>query len=336
MAGQGMTAAEAGGIINVRKPAGMTSFGVVARVRRMMGLRRVGHCGTLDPFAEGVLPILLGRATGMARYMDGYGKSYRVTVRFGSFTDTQDLTGKPVGGRQPTSAERAAMEAEGFAGLREAVASLVGERLQTPPMYSAVKIDGRHLYEYARKGIEVERAGRLVRIYRADLLEIRADGEILEATVDIDCSKGTYIRTLCQDLGESSGFGAHASALTRTACGPFRLDGAISLEELERVVSAPAADRWAAVREAGILFPLESAIPDMPAIHAGAGAALHFMQGRPVGADEIAIPLTLAADERVAFCGPAGFIGVGVIRTDEAGQTWIKAERVFSDREDNQ
>ena len=331
-----MTAAEAGGIINVAKPIGLTSFGVVARVRRMMGFRHVGHCGTLDPFAEGVLPILLGKATGAARYMENYGKSYRVVVRFGTFTDTQDLTGRPVGGRTPTAGELEAMRMDGYQLLRGAVDSLMGDRLQTPPMYSAVKIDGKHLYEYARKGIDVERTGRLIHIYRADILGISADGDSLEMTVDFDCSKGTYIRTLCQDLGELTGFGAHAAALVRTACGPFSITGAISLEQLGQMTSDAGEDRIKNLRDAGILLPVEYAFPDMLSAHADGDTALRFIQGRPITASEAGLAENVLSDTRVALHGPGGFVGVGMIRRDAEDRTFLYAERVFADREDYQ
>ena len=334
MAVQGMTGPEIGGIINVAKPAGMTSFGVVARVRRIAGLRRVGHCGTLDPFATGVLPVVLGRATGAVRYMEGYDKSYRVAIRFGSFTDTQDLTGTPIGGRAPTATELELMKAGGYAMLRNAVASLEGEQFQMPPMYSAIKIGGRHLYEYARKGLEIERASRRVTIYRAEILGISTDRETLEMTVDFDCSKGTYIRTLCQDLGEATGFGAHAAALERTACGPFQLEQSFTLEQLEAAVAAGGMDRWPMLRNAGILLPVDAALPEMIKITAGNETALHFIHGRPVGGDELALPDAEGGETRVALYGKAGFVGVGVIRPDENGISWLRAERVFADIED--
>lgn len=323
------------GILNVVKPVGMTSFGVVARIRRIMNIRRVGHCGTLDPFADGVLPVLLGRATGVARYMESYSKSYRVTVRFGRFTDTQDRTGNPCGGRDPSDAELAAMQEDGYRSIREAVESLAGERLQTPPMYSAVKIDGRPLYAYARKGLEIERAARPVTVFRSLPLEIAVRDGMLEADVEIDCSKGTYIRTLCSDLGETTGFGAHAAALTRTACGPFRLEETVSLENLETIAASAGDARWDALRTTGVLLPMESALRDMPALRIGFDDALHMIHGRPFMPGDRLSPAAYADGTRMAVSGPDGFLGVGVLRRDGDGITWIHAERVFADREDH-
>lgn len=326
----GMTAVPAGGILNIDKPVGITSFGVVSRVRRIMGLRRVGHCGTLDPFACGVLPILIGKATGIARYMDGYDKSYRVTVRFGFFTDTQDRTGTPMGGHVPSDAECEAMSKDDFRVIRQAVARLAGERMQMPPMYSAVKIDGRPLYQYARKGIEVERKTRLVHVYRSELLSVGIVDGLPEATVDIDCSKGTYIRTLCQDLGEETGWGAHAAELTRTACGPFPLEESLPLRQLETWAEDGPASIWEALRDRGFLLPAESAITAFPVVRCDASAAVHFAQGRLLGDGEVELPTDAHADQRIAVHGPDCFLGVGLICNDEEGSLRIRAERVFA------
>lgn len=325
-----MTAVPAGGILHIDKPVGITSFGVVSRVRRVMKLRRVGHCGTLDPFACGVLPILLGRATGIARYMEGYDKSYRVTVRFGFFTDTQDRTGIAFGGRIPSDAERDAMVADGFRAIRTAVADLAGDRMQMPPMYSAVKIDGRPLYQYARKGVEVERKARPIHVFRSELLSVGIVDGLPEATVEIDCSKGTYIRTLCQDLGEATGWGAHAAELTRTACGPFTLDGSLPLHKLEEWAEENPETLWDTLRIRGILLPMETAISTFPIVRCGADAALRFAQGRPLGLDEAEMPVGLRPELRMAVHGPDGFVGVGLCRQDDKGSLWIHAERVFA------
>ncbi len=320
------------GILIINKPVGLTSFGVVARVRRIMRMRRVGHCGTLDPFAQGVLPVLIGRATGVARYMESYDKSYRVTVRFGSFTDTQDRTGQPFGGRPISATDVEVMRKDQFSAIRVAVSALVGERMQTPPMYSAVKVDGRPLYQYARQGIEVQRAARLIHVYRAEIAAIEWRDGHLEATIDIDCSKGTYIRTLCQDLGEATGLGAHAAELTRTACGPFCLQGAISLDHLQSVVEKME-DTGPGLTDRQLLLPMERALAQFPVIHCSAGDASRFVHGQP-----LAMPVSeqenLRTGSRVTLYGPRGFLGVGIARETEPGVLVVRAERVLVDRED--
>ena len=254
--------------------------------------------------------------------------------RSGSFTDTQDLTGTSIGGRAPTVTELENLKSSDYSLLRNAVASLEGEQLQIPPMYSAIKIGGRHLYEYARKGVEVERAARRVTIYRADIRDIAADKETLEMIVDVDCSKGTYIRTLCQDLGEATGFGAHAAALERTACGPFSLEDSFTIDHLEAAVASGGQDRWSMLRDAGILLPVEAALPDMIKKTADNGTALHFIHGRPIGRDELDLPDVTGEEIRIALYGTAGFIGVGIMRPDENGYGLLRAERVFADIED--
>src|SRR5664280_2365060 len=141
------------GIINVNKPVGLTSFQVVGRIRKLLGVKKVGHCGTLDPFASGVLPVCVGKATRVVRYMDGYDKTYRCTAHFGASTDTQDREGKVTGGRMPQEDELERMKADDFAALRKLFSELDGDKDQMPPMYSAIKMAGRPLYEYARQGI---------------------------------------------------------------------------------------------------------------------------------------------------------------------------------------
>ena len=176
-----------GGVINVYKEAGWTSFDVVAVIRRLFGTRRVGHCGTLDPFAEGVLPVFIGRATSLVRYTEGYDKSYRVVMAFGQATETQDGTGAVIGGRTPERDEIRRFEANDWAALRSAVAAVAGRQMQVPPMYSAVKIGGQPLYQYARRGETVDRPAREITVYRAALQAVHiVDGPApVRATVEV-------------------------------------------------------------------------------------------------------------------------------------------------------
>ena len=259
------------GIIVVNKPEGITSFQVISRLRRILGEKKIGHCGTLDPFATGVLPVCIGKATRVVRYMDGYDKSYRCTVSFGAFTDTQDREGTVIGGRMPELHELASMKADDFSGLRSIFASFIGEQYQKPPMYSAIKIDGKPLYEYARKGISMDVTPRRIVIYSCEIHSISVD-DGLTADFTVSCSKGTYIRTICNDLGMKSGYGAHAKGLVRTSCGPFRMENAYSLEEIEEAVTRGELD--------SILLPETQAITQLPIVELTKDEAIDIRLGR--------------------------------------------------------
>jgi len=259
------------GIINVNKPVGLTSFQVVARIKKLLGVKKVGHCGTLDPFASGVLPVCVGKATRVVRYMDGYDKTYRCTVRFGAFTDTQDREGKIIGGKIPTQPELDAMKSDDFPQLRSLFRALNGEMDQLPPMYSAIKMGGHPLYEYARKGITLERETRKIHLYDCEVHNISAD-EHLTAEFSLSCSKGTYIRTICDELGVNSGFGAYADALERTRCGPFSIDQAFTLEELEQHKSDG--------QIAEFLLPEKLAVAHMPSFEVTEEEAAHIRLGQ--------------------------------------------------------
>jgi tRNA pseudouridine55 synthase len=328
MLGNGLTVR--GGILVVRKPIGSTSFACVARVRRAVGVQRVGHCGTLDPFAEGVLPIVLGRATGLVRYMEGYDKEYRVTVRFGIETDTQDRTGTRTGGREPSPAELAEWRADGDSRLRTLVAGLVGERMQTPPMYSAVKVGGRPLYDLARQGIEIERTARRIRIHSAVIESVSGEDGVLRAVLLLRCTKGTYIRTLCVDLGRESGFGAHAEELSRTECGPFRIETAHTLEEIEEICHVRGEEAMTNLASADWLLPLEAAIADLPVLTLDDVSALRIVNGREVPA--VIIDSDGKIPETVAVLREGlGLMAVCRLDDSDAETPVYRAERVFTD-----
>jgi tRNA pseudouridine55 synthase len=197
------------GLLLIDKPAGITSFDVVRRVRHALKVRKVGHLGTLDPFATGLLPLALGEATKLAQFLLEESKTYLATLRLGMETDTQDLTGR-------ITAESEILPAPEE--VHRAAAGFVGEIDQVPPRYSAVHHQGERLYKLARRGEVVEAAPRKVVIYR---LEIQ-DMALPEVTIRVECGKGTYIRSLAHDLGRVLGCGAHLVALTRLAVGPFR------------------------------------------------------------------------------------------------------------------
>lgn len=265
------------GVLIIDKPAGMTSHDVVARMRKIVGERRVGHTGTLDPFATGVLVVLVGRATRLAQYLSGAEKEYEAVIRLGYATDTGDVTG--------TRVERDKSEFHAKAhspqSIREeeietALASLRGEIEQTPPMYSAKKIAGRKLYELARRGEEVER--KPIRVIISDFEIIAHDGALLTPECDgscdlkvrVVCSAGTYIRTLAEDFGRLLGVGAHVASLRRTRAGRFTVADAFTLERLSELTES--------VKIGAALISPDAAMAHLPAVNLSAddlSRALH-------------------------------------------------------------
>ena len=259
------------GVLIIDKPAGMTSHDVVAQVRHILQERRVGHTGTLDPFATGVLAILVGRATRLAQFLSGVEKEYEAVIRLGFATDTGDLTGKPVPSTEEGS--QTAGQTTGNPGqtwtreqIEGALESLRGEIDQVPPMYSAKKQGGRKLYELARRGEEVERKPVTVCIYRfeainlagkptAELLKDNRDGTF-DFEVRVECSTGTYIRTLAEDFGKQLGVGAHLAELRRTRVGDFQVQQANTLEQLKVHFAEESLGK--------ILFPPDEALARLP------------------------------------------------------------------------
>ncbi|HEY0427219.1 MAG TPA: tRNA pseudouridine(55) synthase TruB [Pyrinomonadaceae bacterium] len=232
------------GILIIDKPAGITSHDVVARCRRILKTKRVGHTGTLDPFATGVMVVLVGQATRLAQFLDKDAKEYEALVRFGFETDTGDRTGE----KRITNYELREISAEE---IEEALPEFRGEIEQTPPMYSAKKIAGKKLYELAREGIEIEREPVKITIYELELIEQRRcrDAEINDKTKDegqrtkdfclrVLCSAGTYIRVLAEDVGKKLKTGAHLAELRRTRAGKFGIEKASTLEQLEETVAS--------------------------------------------------------------------------------------------------
>jgi tRNA pseudouridine55 synthase len=208
------------GILLIDKPQGMTSHDVVRRVRRLLRTRRVGHTGTLDPLATGVLPVAVGEATRIVQFLMEGDKTYRAVLKLGEITTTQDAEGEVL--------ERRPVEGITVEAVIAAARSFAGVIHQLPPMYSALKKDGVPLYRLARQGIEVERESREVRIDRLQILDV----DLPLVTLEVDCSKGTYVRTLCHDLGLALGTGAHLVALRRTRSGSFTEADCVKLEQL--------------------------------------------------------------------------------------------------------
>ena len=209
------------GILVVNKPSGYTSHDIVSKIRKELNIKKVGHTGTLDPLATGVLPILIGNGTKLSKYLINHDKEYIATIKLGEKTDTGDINGKIVKQKEiePFSEKQLLQVLENFKGRQN----------QIPPMYSAIKINGKKLYEYARNGETLEVQPRKIEIYNIELLNLNSK----EITIKVACSKGTYIRTLCEDISEKLNNIGTMSALQRTKVGEFELENAITLEELQ-------------------------------------------------------------------------------------------------------
>jgi tRNA pseudouridine55 synthase len=250
------------GIVPLNKARGVTSFQAVREVRRILGERRVGHAGTLDPAATGLLPICVGQATRLVDYLHQQPKRYHCVLRLGERSTTMDLEGEV-----SRSGDASAVDA---AAVREALARFVGDIEQVPPMHSAVRHDGRHLYELAREGLDVERQPRPVTILEARLLELRP-GEVAEAEVDVLCGKGTYMRVLASDVGDALGTGGLLAWLERTAYGPMTVADSITVEQLEAMDDPACA-----------LRPLDLAVTFLPRLDLGPAQALQVQRGQSV------------------------------------------------------
>jgi tRNA pseudouridine55 synthase len=238
-----MTGVTSDGLVIVDKPAGCTSHDVVARIRRLAGTRKVGHAGTLDPPATGVLVVGVNRATRLLHHLVLTDKSYSATIRLGAATVTDDATGAVVA--------TASADGVGFDAVRSAMAVFVGDIDQVPSAVSAVKVDGQRAYKSARRGEAVELAPRRVTVSRFDALEFTRPGaEVLDVRVEVDCSSGTYVRALARDLGQRLGVGGHLTELRRTRVGPFGLDVARTLDELGELDDPITFDLPQAVRAA--------------------------------------------------------------------------------------
>jgi tRNA pseudouridine55 synthase len=295
------------GVLPLDKTAGVTSFDAVALVRRRLGLKRVGHAGTLDPDATGVLPILLGEATKLMAYLADQDKEYVATLRLGVTTDTGDLGGRVTAEQPVAPLDRAQVEA--------AVRPFVGRIKQVPPMYSAVRHGGRRLYELAREGVEVPREPREVVIHAIEVQEVAGT----RVRLRVVCGKGTYLRVLAVDLGAALGCGAAVERLVRTRVGPFALEEAVAWEAL---VSLPASALWLRVQ------PAEAALAGWPALRLDARAAGRFEHGQavevaPAGAAAGTLVRVHAAEGRLLGVGEVAVGGrtrpVRVLHADRPG-----------------
>lgn len=254
------------GIVLLDKPVGITSNRALQRVKRAFSARKAGHTGSLDPLASGLLPICLGQATKVSAYLLDADKRYSVTAQFGSRTDTGDAEGKVVEQGGPAEVPREQLEA--------ALAGFRGPVEQVPPMYSALKHQGKRLYALAREGIEVERKARTVTIHELELDAVEGS----RWTFDVSCSKGTYVRTLVEDIAAALGALAHVCGLRRTAAGPFSATDCVALERIEAMAGDSVEDLDA------LLLPVDAALGHWPAVSLGRDAAWYLGQGQPVTA----------------------------------------------------
>ncbi len=237
------------GIVIINKPSGWTSHDVIGKLRGILKERRIGHGGTLDPMATGVLPVFVGRATRAVEFCESADKDYVAGLRLGIVTDTQDITGNVLVTRECNISEDA---------VKSILSEFTGAQRQIPPMYSAIKINGKKMYELARKGIEAERKPRDIVIKRLELVD-KAGGDYI---LNVTCSKGTYIRTLCHDIGERLGCGGVMSSLIRTRAGAFTLFDSVTLEEIEEAAKNGEAE--------SMLKPADSIFAGYPAVTIGA------------------------------------------------------------------
>ena len=293
------------GILPVDKPAGWTSFDVLAKLRGALGTRKLGHSGTLDPMATGVLAVFIGKATSAADRQLDHDKTYEATLRLDQRTDTGDITG--------TVLETAPVTV-GETELRAVLPRFLGEQMQLPPMYSAVKINGQPLYKAARKGRTVERTPRPITVYSIDYLGSPAPGDY---TLRIACSKGTYIRVLAEDIGSALGVPATLAALRRTRAGVFEIGQCHTLPEILAAAEA------GALADSGWILPVETVFAPLPALTVNDGVKAHLFNGCPTSHYE-------AADGRYRTYDQAGqFLGLAAVT-----EGVLRVEKLFCERKE--
>ncbi len=299
MGRRGAKGRDVSGILLLNKPGGLTSNAALQRVKRLFFAKKAGHTGSLDPIATGVLPICLGEATKVSGFLLNATKGYFSTVKLGQRTDTADIEGEVI--------ETRPVPVLNEAGVLDVLAQFTGDIEQLPPMYSALKRDGQPLYKLARQGIEVERELRSVTIYSLELLALRED----ELDIQVLCSKGTYIRTLAEDIGEVLGCGAHVKVLHRTQVGEFAIDKTITLEQLDAL-----RDQGPVEELDSLLLTPDSALDDWPLISLTDDMARYIQQGQavfvPKAPTEGLVRLYAGQDG----AGQDRFLGIGHILDD--------------------
>jgi tRNA pseudouridine55 synthase len=279
------------GILPVWKPQGFTSHDVVAKARRILKIKRIGHTGTLDPQVTGVLPLCIGRATRLVEYIQELPKEYVAKLKVGLATDTEDASGQVT--HQVDTVNLTQEQ------VTEAINSFIGDIEQVPPMYSAVKVDGKRLYELARQGVEVERKSRIVTIHEIEILQMELNLEHPEISFRVKCSKGTYIRTLCVDIGKALGYPAVMSELIRTTTGSIGREQCFTFEQIELF------------QQQGILkdkiIPAEKALGHMPSVHLNEPQTRKALLGQKISFESTT---AMNAQLYTAFSADSQFIGI--------------------------
>lgn len=292
------------GVIIIDKPAGMTSQAVVSRVKRLYGVKKAGHGGTLDPMATGVLPVMVGNSVGASQYIASEDKRYFAGIKFGIETDTEDTSGNIL---QTFDCSDITLDR-----LKSVCDTFTGDIMQTPPMYSALKIGGKKLVDLARKGIEVQREARMIRIYSIDPCCVGG-----EYYLNVHCGKGTYIRTLCADIGRALGGGAAMSSLRRLSTGKFDISDSVTLDNLEAL---DLCDRQK------LLIPNERLFDMFPSYTLTAAEEAYFMNGRLIPTSDIMLP---DSPQRIwKIYGSPGFIALGEC-IERDGDEFLKVKKFF-------
>ncbi|CCQ98080.1 tRNA pseudouridine synthase B [[Clostridium] ultunense Esp] len=298
------------GILVVAKPRGLTSHDVIQKVRRFLGIKRIGHAGTLDPEATGVLPLCIGRATKIVEYIQDRSKTYVAEWTGGIATDTEDQSGNVVeriNGLHLTWEE-----------VTSAFTSFIGPYAQTPPMYSAVKVKGKRLYELARQGKEVERTPRLVTIYDLMILDGNLEQDPPKVRFQVRCSKGTYIRTLCVDIGKKLGIPAHMSDLIRVESGGYHLEEAHSLEEIEEAAASGKVEE--------LISPLEEALSFLPSLTLSKKWAAKVIHGAALPRGFSHMPWKTG--EKIRLVSDEGRL-MAVYQVVNGEEIWAKPEKIL-------
>lgn len=294
------------GVLCVNKPEDFTSFDVIAKLRGILRIKRLGHGGTLDPMATGVLPVFVGTATKACDIMPDTDKSYIAGFRLGQTTDTQDITGTVL-----TESDKPVSLAE----LEATLPEFTGSIMQLPPMYSAVQVDGKRLYDLARQGIEVERAPRKIEVRSLHIFEY--DEEKREGAIEIDCGKGTYIRTIIHDIGERLGCGGIMTSLVRTSSGGFRYNECHTLEEIQRAADEGRAEE--------LIIPIERVFDSLPKLYLSPVQTRMYSNGVKLDIERVH-GISEKADRYSVYGSDRSFIGTAV--TDrEAGV--LRVEKNF-------
>jgi tRNA pseudouridine55 synthase len=302
------------GLINILKPPGMTSHEVVIALRRLFNIQKIGHTGTLDPGAAGVLPMCIGQGTRVAEYLVNKPKKYRAEITFGISTETLDAGGKIVKKLPAVTIERYQIE--------EVLKSFLGEIKQIPPMVSALHYKGQRLYKLASEGKTVERKARRVYIYDITVVRYQEKPPYPRLICDITCSKGTYVRSIAAEIGEKLGCGAYLSFLVRTASGPFQLENTYTLEEIKNM--------WER-NDVSFLLPLDYALEDIPALTVKEKAVPSIMNGLPLAPSGIFGGIgnnTLPSFVRL-YAPNGTLLALGRYQRSENGDWYYKPQKVF-------